>query len=369
MVSSTSAIITKRSSKGRQNIEIKKIKAKSSRQVTFWRRHAGLFKKAVELRVLTGAKVVILVKSHGGKVYVFGEDLIDCYLNNVVEMGQLGFPTNESNQCSADVSHELVVDNSSSNSEEESLDGMDYIDDKALTFRPGGSDHHCLVKEFGVRMGLYPQALADNYCFLHFLERGEVAPAKDFNYAKFWSTIAQGRNRYDECRPVHRILHRMIAHTITGNGTFHGVGLDTFIKQVKLGECGHSYAVVAIMGPQSSGKSTLLNHLFHTNFTEMDAYRGSHIFARCPSIEPCTIVMDLEVTDGRERGEKQSALFALAVSDIVLSNMMNKAHRTTAVLENEDEGQKYAEHGLRRFLRIRPPEVMPTVNSLFSNTK
>ncbi|XP_063944118.1 protein ROOT HAIR DEFECTIVE 3 isoform X3 [Daucus carota subsp. sativus] len=81
------------------------------------------------------------------------------------------------------------------------------------------------------------------------------------------------------------------------------------------------------------GKSTLLNHLFHTNFREMDAYKGRSQttkgiwMARCAGIEPCTIVMDLEGTDGRERGEddtafeKQSALFALAVSDIVLINM------------------------------------------------
>jgi Fe-S cluster assembly ATPase SufC len=31
------------------------------------------------------------------------------------------------------------------------------------------------------------------------------------------------------------------------------------------------------MGPQSSGKSTLLNHLFGTNFREMDAFRGRHV--------------------------------------------------------------------------------------------
>ncbi|KAD2806269.1 hypothetical protein E3N88_39646 [Mikania micrantha] len=122
-------------------------------------------------------------------------------------------------------------------------------------------------------------------------------------------------------------------HLIDGDGTFNAVGLVNFIKQVKLGECGLSYAVVAIMGPQSSGKSTLLNHLFFTNFKEMDAYRGRSQttkgiwIARCAGIEPCTIVMDLEGTDGRERGEddtafeKQSALFALAVSDIVLINM------------------------------------------------
>ncbi|KAI3806833.1 hypothetical protein L1987_22748 [Smallanthus sonchifolius] len=122
-------------------------------------------------------------------------------------------------------------------------------------------------------------------------------------------------------------------HLIEGDGTFNAEGLDNFIKQVKLAECGLSYAVVAIMGPQSSGKSTLLNNLFHTNFKEMDAYRGRSQttkgiwMARCVGIEPCTIVMDLEGTDGRERGEddtafeKQSALFALAVSDIVLINM------------------------------------------------
>jgi hypothetical protein len=40
--------------------------------------------------------------------------------------------------------------------------------------------------------------------------------------------------------------------------------------------------VVAIMGPQSSGKSTLLNHLFGTKFTEMDALtrRGQTTQAR-----------------------------------------------------------------------------------------
>ncbi|KAJ0082460.1 hypothetical protein Patl1_11286 [Pistacia atlantica] len=49
--------------------------------------------------------------------------------------------------------------------------------------------------------------------------------------------------------------------------------------------------------------------------------------ARCACIEPCTLVMDLVGTDRKERGEddtafeKQSALFALAVSDIVLISM------------------------------------------------
>ncbi|KAI9079208.1 hypothetical protein K1719_038813 [Acacia pycnantha] len=120
---------------------------------------------------------------------------------------------------------------------------------------------------------------------------------------------------------------------IDGDGAFNVAGIEQFIRGVKLGEFGLSYAVVSIMGPQSSGKSTLLNHLFRTNFREMDAFRGRSQttkgiwMARCAGLEPCTIVMDLEGTDGRERGEddtafeKQSALFALAVSDIVLINM------------------------------------------------
>ncbi|KAE8659562.1 Protein ROOT HAIR DEFECTIVE 3-like protein 2 [Hibiscus syriacus] len=120
---------------------------------------------------------------------------------------------------------------------------------------------------------------------------------------------------------------------IDGDGSFNDTGIEHFIKEVKLHECGLSYAVVSIMGPQSSGKSTLLNHLFYTNFREMDAFKGRSQttkgiwMAKCAGLEPCTLVMDLEGTDGRERGEddtafeKQSALFALAVSDIVLINM------------------------------------------------
>ncbi|OAY84159.1 uncharacterized protein LOC109721768 [Ananas comosus] len=47
---------------------------------------------------------------------------------------------------------------------------------------------------------------------------------------------------------------------------------------------------------------------------------------------------------------------------------INKLHRTTAVLDNADEGQKYSQHALRRFLSSRPPEVMPAINHFFSRT-
>ncbi|KAK1295867.1 hypothetical protein QJS10_CPB15g01674 [Acorus calamus] len=48
---------------------------------------------------------------------------------------------------------------------------------------------------------------------------------------------------------------------------------------------------------------------------------------------------------------------------------INKAHRNTAILDNKEEGERYALHGLRQFLRTRRPEVMPAINSFFSNHK
>ncbi|KAI4356290.1 hypothetical protein L6164_000322 [Bauhinia variegata] len=157
---------------------------------------------------------------------------------------------------------------------------------------------------------------------------------------------------------------------INGQGHFNFPGLMEFVREVNLSECGCSYAVVAIMGPQSSGmhyflfnnlvenpicntfqlsyylasagKSTLLNNLFRTNFKEMNNFEGRHVIlklrhksqttqgiwlARSLDMEPLTLVMDIEGTDGAERGEddtvfeKQSALFALAVADVVLINM------------------------------------------------
>lgn len=40
---------------------------------------------------------------------------------------------------------------------------------------------------------------------------------------------------------------------IDGDGVFNVIGIDNFMKTMKLAECGLSYVVVAIMGPQSSG--------------------------------------------------------------------------------------------------------------------
>ncbi|XP_076917968.1 agamous-like MADS-box protein AGL62 [Bidens hawaiensis] len=76
----------KKTTKGRKKIEIKKIEEANSRQVTFSKRRTGLFKKASELCILTGAQVAIIVTSPGGRVFAFGhpkvETVVDRYLNN-----------------------------------------------------------------------------------------------------------------------------------------------------------------------------------------------------------------------------------------------------------------------------------------------
>ncbi|XP_076898418.1 uncharacterized protein LOC143551977 [Bidens hawaiensis] len=78
--------VSKKITKGRKKIEIKKIEEANSRQVTFSKRRTGLFKKAAELCILTGAQVAILVTSPGGRVFAFAhpkvEAVVDRYLQN-----------------------------------------------------------------------------------------------------------------------------------------------------------------------------------------------------------------------------------------------------------------------------------------------
>lgn len=50
-------------------------------------------------------------------------------------------------------------------------------------------------------------------------------------------------------------------HLIDGDGMFNVAGVENFMKEVKLAECGLSYAVVSIMGPQSSGMDSLSKNL------------------------------------------------------------------------------------------------------------
>ncbi|KAJ2483705.1 Dynamin-like GTPase that mediates homotypic ER fusion [Coemansia sp. RSA 2320] len=98
----------------------------------------------------------------------------------------------------------------------------------------------------------------------------------------------------------------------------------------RVSRAGFEYDVVAVFGSQSTGKSTLLNRLFGTQFDVMSeaarqqTTRG--IWADRAVGMQSVVVLDVEGTDGRERGEQQdferkSALFSLAVASVVVVNM------------------------------------------------
>ncbi|KAG1660222.1 hypothetical protein FOA52_005092 [Chlamydomonas sp. UWO 241] len=123
-------------------------------------------------------------------------------------------------------------------------------------------------------------------------------------------------------------------HVLDGDGAFQDRKVEAFMAGIPRSEGRANYQVVAIMGPQSSGKSTLLNNVFGTSFVMMDAMagrsqttKGIWMALSDKIAEPRTLVMDLEGADGRERGEddtnfeRQSALFALANADVLLVNI------------------------------------------------
>mmetsp|Transcript_28564 Transcript_28564/g.54544 ORF Transcript_28564/g.54544 Transcript_28564/m.54544 type:complete len:853 (-) Transcript_28564:629-3187(-) len=123
---------------------------------------------------------------------------------------------------------------------------------------------------------------------------------------------------------------------VDGDGVFQEELVQGFVGAAGSGgpmDWGTEYSTVAIMGPQSSGKSTLLNTVFGTSFVEMDAMCGRSRttqgvwMAKANHIANSVLVMDLEGSDGRERGEddaqfeRQAALFALAAADVLLINL------------------------------------------------
>ncbi|GAA5838782.1 hypothetical protein JCM5353_000189 [Sporobolomyces roseus] len=105
--------------------------------------------------------------------------------------------------------------------------------------------------------------------------------------------------------------------------------LNAHLQEWSLLDSGFNYNVVAVFGSQSTGKSTLLNRLFGTKFDVMDESERRQttkgIWMSKGKDMP-VLVMDVEGTDGRERGEDQdferkSALFSMAVSEVLLVNI------------------------------------------------
>ncbi|VFQ87825.1 unnamed protein product [Cuscuta campestris] len=63
---------TKKQTRGRQKIPIKKIVDRARRQVTFSKRREGIYKKAAELSVICGAQVAVIFFSGKGKAFTCG---------------------------------------------------------------------------------------------------------------------------------------------------------------------------------------------------------------------------------------------------------------------------------------------------------
>ena len=118
--------------------------------------------------------------------------------------------------------------------------------------------------------------------------------------------------------------------------------LKTFFTENNFSpESGKVYQTIGIIGCQSSGKSTLLNHVFDTKFEIMSDDIGRAQTTKGIWIalnkEYNAIIFDVEGTDSKERGddrlkfEQCSSLFTLAMSDVLMINMWtNDIGRYTA---------------------------------------
>ncbi|KAI1497042.1 SEY1 protein [Biscogniauxia marginata] len=110
-------------------------------------------------------------------------------------------------------------------------------------------------------------------------------------------------------------------------------GIDVYLQATGVADAGFNYHLISVFGSQSTGKSTLLNNLFGTNFNVMSESERRQTTKgiwmaknKKNSMAENILVMDVEGTDGRERGEDQdferkSALFALATSEVLIVNI------------------------------------------------
>ncbi|KAI0974871.1 RHD3/Sey1 [Xylaria arbuscula] len=109
--------------------------------------------------------------------------------------------------------------------------------------------------------------------------------------------------------------------------------IASYLQATDVAEAGFNYHLISVFGSQSTGKSTLLNNLFGTDFNVMSEVERRQTTKgiwmsknKTASMTDNILVMDVEGTDGRERGEDQdferkSALFALATSEVLIVNI------------------------------------------------
>ncbi|KAL9269225.1 Agamous-like MADS-box protein AGL61-like protein [Drosera capensis] len=78
-------LVNRKFTRGRCKIPIAKIASKSKKHVAFSKRRAGLFKKASEFCVLTGARIAIVTFSEAGKAFTFGNPSADSVISHYLQ--------------------------------------------------------------------------------------------------------------------------------------------------------------------------------------------------------------------------------------------------------------------------------------------
>jgi hypothetical protein len=114
------------------------------------------------------------------------------------------------------------------------------------------------------------------------------------------------------------------------SGKFISQDIAQYLK-THAGKIGSDYTVIGIIGAQSSGKSTLLNAMFNSNFSVMQAKEKRKQTTRgiWTNIDTTSniMILDIEGADSRERWEekhsyeRKTALFGLVVSNILIINV------------------------------------------------
>ncbi|KAJ8907009.1 hypothetical protein NDN08_003492 [Rhodosorus marinus] len=170
-----------------------------------------------------------------------------------------------------------------------------------------------------------------------------------------------------------------LVQVISHDGEFRKAELERLLgSRAMLLNGDTEYNVVSIVGPQSSGKSTVLNEGFATNFVTMDATEGRYqvtqgVWSSVVNVDDRKLMLfDVEGCDSSERGvegfvvEKKLALFALVLSDVLIINLWsNDVGRRTASnmtllrsivqLQYElfDSDQEFRKHPVRILFLLR----------------
>ncbi|TPX20499.1 Dynamin-like GTPase that mediates homotypic ER fusion [Coccidioides immitis] len=156
--------------------------------------------------------------------------------------------------------------------------------------------------------------------------------------------VSNGHFAYAEDDPVASYEHGV---QVVDEDKEFNPNLSKYLAYEGVTAAGFNYHLISVFGSQSTGKSTLLNYLFGTHFSVMSETERRQttkgIWMSKNKRQDCErenslphlqnnrmadniLVMDVEGTDGRERGEDQdferkSALFALATSEVLIVNI------------------------------------------------